>query len=115
MANVKLRKRPCVMIIRDGWGFNPDPAEDKFNAVKQARVPVDDMLMAQYPNCLIRTCGEDVGLPEGTMGNSEVGHQNIGAGRADPFYVRQLFWQGREWGVSQPALRVGPIELLVSC
>ena len=39
------------------------------------------MLMAEYRNCLIRTCGEDVGLPEGTMGNSEVGHQNIGAGR----------------------------------
>ena len=81
MSKVKLRKRPCVMIIRDGWGFNPDPAEDKFNAVKQAKTPVDDMLMAEYPNCLIRTCGEDVGLPADTMGNSEVGHQNIGAGR----------------------------------
>jgi 2,3-bisphosphoglycerate-independent phosphoglycerate mutase len=69
------------MIIRDGWGFNPNPAEDKFNAVKQSKVPVDTMLMKDYPNCLIRTYGEDVGLPEGTMGNSEVGHQNIGAGR----------------------------------
>ncbi len=69
------------MIIRDGWGYNPNPEEDSFNAIKQARVPVDTMLMKEYPNCLIRTCGEDVGLPEGTMGNSEVGHQNIGAGR----------------------------------
>src|SRR4030042_786370 len=79
--NVKLRTRPRVMIIRDGWGFNPNPAENKFNAVKQSKVPVDTMLMKEYPNCLIRTYGEDVGLPEVTMGNSEVGHQNIGAGR----------------------------------
>lgn len=69
------------MIIRDGWGFNPRPEEDEFNAVKRSRVPVDTMLMKEYPNCLIRTYGEDVGLPAGTMGNSEVGHQNIGAGR----------------------------------
>jgi len=80
-TNIRLRKRPCVMIIRDGWGYNPNPAEDAYNAVKQAKVPVDTMLMKTYPNCLIRTYGEDVGLPEGTMGNSEVGHQNIGAGR----------------------------------
>ena len=78
--SVKLRTRPCVMIIRDGWGYNPDPKEDKTNAIK-VQPPVDAKLMAEYPNCLVRTCGEDVGLPEGTMGNSEVGHQNIGAGR----------------------------------
>jgi len=76
-----LKNRPFVLIIRDGWGYNPNPAEDKFNAPKCANTPVDDMLMAQYPNCLIHTSGEDVGLPDGTMGNSEVGHQNIGAGR----------------------------------
>jgi 2,3-bisphosphoglycerate-independent phosphoglycerate mutase len=69
------------MIIRDGWGYNPNPKEDAYNAIKQAKVPVDTMLMNEYPNCLIRTYGQDVGLPEGTMGNSEVGHQNIGAGR----------------------------------
>lgn len=69
------------MIIRDGWGYNPNPAEDSFNTTKCADTPVDDMLMSQYPNCLIHTSGEDVGLPGGTMGNSEVGHQNIGAGR----------------------------------
>lgn len=69
------------MIIRDGWGHNPNPDEDKFNVIKIAKPPVDARLMATYPNCLVTTCGEDVGLPEGTMGNSEVGHQNIGAGR----------------------------------
>ena len=78
---VSLARRPFVLIIRDGWGYNPDRGQDKFNAIKLAATPVDDMLMRDYPNCTIHTSGEDVGLPEGTMGNSEVGHQNIGAGR----------------------------------
>ncbi|RKY08990.1 MAG: 2,3-bisphosphoglycerate-independent phosphoglycerate mutase, partial [Planctomycetota bacterium] len=79
--NETIRTRPCVMIIRDGWGYNPRPEEDAYNSIIQAKPPVDAKLMAEYPNCLIRTYGEDVGLPDGTMGNSEVGHQNIGAGR----------------------------------
>lgn len=70
-----------MLLIRDGWGENPHPEHDAFNAVKQARTPVDEGLARQWPRTLIRTSGEDVGLPEGTMGNSEVGHQNIGAGR----------------------------------
>ena len=81
---VTLKNKPFVLIIRDGWGYNPNPDEDEYNAIKQANTPVDDMLMAEYPNCLIHTSGEDVGLPAGTMGNSEVGHQNIGAGRIVP-------------------------------
>ncbi|MCC6321055.1 MAG: 2,3-bisphosphoglycerate-independent phosphoglycerate mutase [Phycisphaerales bacterium] len=72
---------PLVLIIRDGWGENPNPEHDRFNAIKLARTPVADMLDAEWPRTLIHTSGEDVGLPEGTMGNSEVGHQNIGAGR----------------------------------
>jgi 2,3-bisphosphoglycerate-independent phosphoglycerate mutase len=79
-----LKKRPCILIIRDGWGYNPDRNEDAYNAIRRANTPVDDMLMAEYPNCLIHTYGEYVGLPDGTMGNSEVGHQNIGAGRIVP-------------------------------
>ena len=74
-------KRPVMIIIRDGWGENPHPEMDAFNAVKLARHPVDDRLMRDYPNVLIHTSGEWVGLPDGVMGNSEVGHQNIGAGR----------------------------------
>src|SRR2546421_12849754 len=74
-------KRPCVIIVRDGWGKNPYPEWNRANAVYLAKHPVADRLMAEYPNVLIRTSGFDVGLPEGTMGNSEVGHQNIGAGR----------------------------------
>jgi len=81
---IALKKRPCVLIIRDGWGYNPDPNEDAYNSIKRAHTPTDDMLMAEYPHCLIHTYGEWVGLPDGTMGNSEVGHQNMGAGRIVP-------------------------------
>jgi len=84
MAKATLKNKPYVLIIRDGWGYNPDSSEDNYNAIKVANTPTDDMLMAKYPNCLIHTSGENVGLPEGTMGNSEVGHQNIGAGRIVP-------------------------------
>ena len=77
----KVNKRPVVLIIRDGWGHNPYPQWNKANAVFLAKHPVCDELMATYPSTQIHTSGFDVGLPEGTMGNSEVGHQNIGAGR----------------------------------
>ncbi len=80
----RLRSAPLVLIIRDGWGENPHSEHDAFNAVKLAKTPVDDRLRAECPWTLIRTSGEDVGLPAGTMGNSEVGHQNIGAGRVVP-------------------------------
>src|SRR6266480_7132363 len=74
-------KRPLVLIIRDGWGKNPYPQWNHANAVYLAKHPVADRIMAEYPSTLIHTSGFDVGLPEGTMGNSEVGHQNLGAGR----------------------------------
>ncbi len=74
-------RAPCLLIIRDGWGHNPNPAHDAFNAVKLADTPVADMLDRDWPRTLISTSGEDVGLDPGKMGNSEVGHQNIGAGR----------------------------------
>ncbi len=70
-----------LIIVRDGWGKNPYPQWNNANAVYLARHPVQDRLLASYPSVLIHTSGFDVGLPEGTMGNSEVGHQNIGAGR----------------------------------
>ncbi len=72
---------PLVLIIRDGWGQNPNPDHDRFNAVRLAETPVADRVMREYPDTLIHTSGKDVGLPAGVMGNSEVGHQNIGAGR----------------------------------
>ena len=75
------KRKPFVLIIRDGWGKNPHPEHNLFNAINLAKTPNCDRLIEKYPWTLIRTSSEDVGLPEDTMGNSEVGHQNIGAGR----------------------------------
>ena len=74
-------KRPVVLIVRDGWGHNPDEKFNDCNAIHLAKTPVDDRLLSEFPHTQIKTSGEDVGLPAGVMGNSEVGHQNIGAGR----------------------------------
>jgi len=73
-----MRPRPLVLIILDGWGYSP---KIEANAIAQARKPTYDRLLREYPNTLIHTSGPFVGLPEGQMGNSEVGHLNIGAGR----------------------------------
>lgn len=78
------RNAPLVLVIRDGWGLNPHPNHAAFDAVRLAKTPVAERLAREFPWTLIRTSGEDVGLPAGTMGNSEVGHQNIGAGRVVP-------------------------------
>ncbi len=77
-------KKPIVLIIRDGWGINPGgaaTAEEDGNATLLARTPFHDHLYRTYPQSRISASGEDVGLPEGQMGNSEVGHLNLGAGR----------------------------------
>lgn len=74
-------RRPVLLVIRDGWGKNPDPSQNNVNAVYLAKKPCDDLLHATYPHTLIAASGLDVGLPDGVMGNSEVGHENIGAGR----------------------------------
>jgi 2,3-bisphosphoglycerate-independent phosphoglycerate mutase len=73
------RPRPALLCILDGWGFRPDPAPD--NAIAQARTPNYTRLLAECPHALLETSGNAVGLPKGQMGNSEVGHMNIGAGR----------------------------------
>jgi 2,3-bisphosphoglycerate-independent phosphoglycerate mutase len=70
--------RPLVLIILDGWGYAP---ASRANAIALARKPNYDRLLREYPNTLIHTSGRYVGLPDGQMGNSEVGHLNIGAGR----------------------------------
>jgi len=72
------KNRPVMLVIMDGFGWREDNAD---NAVNQAATPVFDRLWSQGPHAFLRTCGWDVGLPEGQMGNSEVGHLNIGAGR----------------------------------
>lgn len=72
---------PVVLVILDGWGYRESTDG---NAIAAANTPVMDSLWAAYPKTLIRTSGKDVGLPVGQMGNSEVGHLNIGAGRVVP-------------------------------
>ncbi len=70
--------KPIVLTILDGWGYRP---ETHGNAIAQARKPVYDKLLRDYPNTLLRASEQFVGLPGGQMGNSEVGHLNLGAGR----------------------------------
>lgn len=72
---------PVVLVILDGWGYRESTDG---NAIAAANTPIIDSLWAAYPKTLIRTSGKDVGLPTGQMGNSEVGHLNIGAGRIVP-------------------------------
>lgn len=79
-----MAKKPVVLIIRDGWGINPGgkaKAQENGDATLLARTPFHDHLYATYPRGTVSASGEDVGLPEGQMGNSEVGHLNLGAGR----------------------------------
>jgi len=75
---IKIEHRPTGLIILDGWGYRE---ETDYNAIALANTPNFDKLMAERPNTLISTSGMDVGLPTGQMGNSEVGHTNLGAGR----------------------------------
>ncbi len=81
------RPKPLVLTILDGWGFR---AATEGNAIAQARKPTYDALLRDFPNTLIHTSGKAVGLPEGQMGNSEVGHLNIGAGRVVHMDVTRL-------------------------
>jgi 2,3-bisphosphoglycerate-independent phosphoglycerate mutase len=71
-------KKPLVLVIMDGWGYS---TKQEYNAVAAAKTPNLDRLARDYTSTLISGSGLDVGLPDGQMGNSEVGHTNIGAGR----------------------------------
>ncbi|MCW8902563.1 2,3-bisphosphoglycerate-independent phosphoglycerate mutase [Sedimenticola sp.] len=75
---MSFRVKPAVLLIMDGWGYSEDP---RSNAIMAAETPVWDRLWEQCPHTLISTSGAEVGLPDGQMGNSEVGHLNLGAGR----------------------------------
>ncbi|MBQ9486298.1 MAG: phosphoglycerate mutase (2,3-diphosphoglycerate-independent), partial [Selenomonadaceae bacterium] len=77
MATIK--HAPICLIIMDGWGIGD--VTDKYNAIQVGNTPVLDELAKKYPNAKLQASGEYVGLPDGQMGNSEVGHMNIGAGR----------------------------------
>ncbi len=82
--------KPVLLIIRDGWGENHNHSEDQFNALKVANIPVCRKLSAEWPRTEVAAHGPAVGLPEGIMGNSEVGHQNIGAGRIVPQEIMRI-------------------------
>ncbi len=73
-----MSKIPYILIVRDGWGYNPDT---KQNAIYHAYTPNHDKYIKDFPTCLIVPSGESVGLPSGNQGSSEVGHLNLGAGR----------------------------------
>ena len=73
-----MKDRKVILIIMDGWGLGKVKDSD---AIQHARTPFVSSLYSSYPNSTLVACGEAVGLPEGQMGNSEVGHLNIGAGR----------------------------------
>ncbi len=73
-----MKTNKAVLIILDGWGIGDGTKSD---AIANAKTPFYKSLLANHPHSTLKTCGEDVGLPEGQMGNSEVGHLNIGAGR----------------------------------
>jgi 2,3-bisphosphoglycerate-independent phosphoglycerate mutase len=72
------KRRPVMLVILDGWGWREEKAD---NAIRQAKTPTFNRLWSAGPHAFLRTSGRDVGLPPGQMGNSEVGHLNIGAGR----------------------------------
>ena len=100
--------KKVILMILDGWGKSPDP---KVSAIDLANTPFMDSLYKNYPNAQLRTDGMNVGLPEGQMGNSEVGHMNLGAGRivyqdlalADNLTAAANIFLGREklnpWGL----------------
>lgn len=74
-----MRQKPVMLLILDGWGYRKEITKD--NAIEQGHTPNWHRMLEENPHCLIETSGLDVGLPNGQMGNSEVGHMNLGAGR----------------------------------
>src|SRR5574337_1581374 len=81
MSNAGARRAPLVLIVLDGWGFRP---EREGNAIELGRTPVWHRLWESGPRTLLEASGSAVGLPDGQMGNIEVGHLNLGAGRVVP-------------------------------
>src|SRR6201994_2736625 len=73
-----MEAKKVILVIMDGWGLGKVKSSD---AIQNANVPFVTSLYKKYPNTTLVTCGEEVGLPDGQMGNSEVGHLNLGAGR----------------------------------
>jgi 2,3-bisphosphoglycerate-independent phosphoglycerate mutase len=84
-----MSSKKVMLVIMDGWGLGKVVSAD---AIQNANVPFTRSLYNKYPNTTLTTCGELVGLPEGQMGNSEVGHLNLGAGRVVTRNCKELMW-----------------------
>jgi 2,3-bisphosphoglycerate-independent phosphoglycerate mutase len=98
-----------MLVILDGWGWREDTAD---NAVQQARTPTFDRIWAECPHNFLRTSGRDVGLPDGQMGNSEVGHLNIGAGRVVMQALPRIATAIEDGSLGQAPAMTGLIENL---
>lgn len=100
-------KKPVALIIMDGFGYNPDSYG---NAIADAKKPNLDKLFAECPHTLIGASGLDVGLPDGQMGNSEVGHTNIGAGRVVYQMLVKISKSIKEGAIRKNPAIVGAVE-----
>ena len=80
-------RQPIVLCVLDGWGYRTD---EEYNAIVPSNTPNFQALWNNNPHSLIETCGIAVGLPKGQMGNSEVGHMNLGAGRIVNQNIRRI-------------------------
>jgi 2,3-bisphosphoglycerate-independent phosphoglycerate mutase len=103
------KRRPVMLVIMDGWGWREDPAD---NAVLQARTPTFGRLWSTCPHSFLHTSGRDVGLPPGQMGNSEVGHLNIGAGRVVMQDLPRITDAAATGAIAQAPALTGLIERL---
>jgi 2,3-bisphosphoglycerate-independent phosphoglycerate mutase len=100
-------KKKVILVIMDGWGLGRQKSSD---AIQNARVPFVSSLYKKYPNTTLVTCGEDVGLPEGQMGNSEVGHLNLGAGRVVYQELQRINVAIRDGSFGQNPVLLGAIR-----
>lgn len=107
MSDFTPAKRPVVLCILDGWGIGDG---GKYDAIASANTPCYDALMAECPNTTLTTFGGEVGLPDGQMGNSEVGHTNIGAGRVVMQFLPRIHKSFQEGSVKD----LGAIQSLIS-
>src|SRR4051812_9108186 len=98
-----ITRSPLLLIILDGWGHRED---GEHNAIKEARTPFFDALWNNYPHCLLHASEQHVGLPAGQIGNSEIGHMTMGAGKViDVDLVRINKAIDRGEFISNPAFR----------
>src|ERR1051325_2549515 len=102
-----MNNKKAILIIMDGWGLGKVASAD---AIQHAKTPYVSSLYAKYPNTTLTTCGEAVGLPEGQMGNSEVGHLNLGAGRIVYQELQRINVAVREGELAQNAVLLESIR-----